>query len=303
MTAQPSVEVLIPTRDRPELLALAIAAVRRQHYDGPLSIAVIFDQQEPDLSLADDGDIPIRVVSNSRTAGLSGARNTGILSSSAEFVAFCDDDDQWLEGKLSRQIAVMLADPAQDFVTTSIRVDFADQQSVRLAGTTSVTHEQLLVSRMSMLHSSTFLFRRVGLIERIGLVDEDAPGSQNEDWDLLLRASRLQPIAHIDEPLVAVRWGSASMFSRAWESKVASSEWMLERYPAIRDAPVGYARLMGQIAFAHAAMGHRMVGLRCALRSARTRPAEMRAYLAAAVALGVSPRLVLAALHRRGKGV
>jgi glycosyltransferase involved in cell wall biosynthesis len=304
MSELPSVEVLIPTRDRPELLALAIAAVRRQAYGGPLSIAVIFDQQEPDLNLADDAEVPIRVISNYRTPGLSGARNSGILSSAAEFVAFCDDDDQWLPGKLYLQIERMLADSDEDFVTTSIRVDFEDHRSVRLAGLTEVTHARLLDSRMSMLHSSTFLFRRVGLIERIGLVNEDAPGGQNEDWELLLRASALRPIAHVDQALVAVRWGSTSMFSRSWESKIKAAEWMIERFPAIRDTRVGYARLMGQIAFANAALGHRREALRCAVVAARTRPQEPRAYVAAAVALRLATAsFALGALHRYGRGI
>ena len=66
---------------------------------------------------------------------------------------------------------------------------------------------------MAMLHSSTFLIRREALLDSIGLVDERIPGGQNEDWDLLLRASSASPIAVVDQPLVRVRWGRASHYA------------------------------------------------------------------------------------------
>ena len=62
-----------------------------------------------------------------------------------------------------------------------------------------VTHADLLQSRMAMLHSSTFLIRRASLLDGIGLVNEAAPQSQNEDWDLLLRASARRDIVHVDD--------------------------------------------------------------------------------------------------------
>lgn len=304
MSDWPSVQVLIPTHHRPELLAEAIASVRAQDYPGPLSVLVIFDRQEPDAGVPSDGPVPVVTTTNTRTPGLAGARNTGILTSTAQYVAFCDDDDVWLPGKLRKQVQRILDEPGLPFVTTGIRVDFADQHSPRLAGTDTVTHEQLLRSRMSMLHSSTFLIRRESLVGELGLVDEDAPGSQNEDWELLLRASGAHPIAHVDEPLVAVRWGATSLFARAWESKIASTLWILDRYPRIRDSSAGHARVLGQIAFAYAALGRRRQALRWCRRAVRSRPGEPRAYLAAAVAVGVlSPQRVLALLHRHGRGV
>src|SRR5688500_10208360 len=44
----PAVGVVIPTRNRPELLRKALDAVRAQDYPGPLRVIVVFDQAEPD---------------------------------------------------------------------------------------------------------------------------------------------------------------------------------------------------------------------------------------------------------------
>jgi hypothetical protein len=157
---------------------------------------------------------------------------------------------------------------------------------------------------MAMLHSSTFLIRRAALLGPLGLVDEQAPGSHNEDWDLLLRAARIRPITHLDDALVAVRWGSTSMFTRAWPARIDSLRWMLAKHPEIRGSAVGYARVLGQLAFGYAALGQRREALRHCRQAIRTRWREPRAYLAAAVAARVlSPRVVLELLHRRGHGI
>jgi glycosyltransferase involved in cell wall biosynthesis len=96
----PSVGVVIPTRNRPELLRRAIAAVRAQRYPGELKVVVVYDQTEPDYLLASTDGVPVLVLTNWRSSGLAGARNTGLLALDTELMAFCDDDDQWLPDKL-----------------------------------------------------------------------------------------------------------------------------------------------------------------------------------------------------------
>ncbi len=301
--ALPSVDVVIPTHHRPELLRAAIDSVRTQEYGGRLRVLVVFDGTEPDRALVTDDQVPVRVLTNDRKPGLCGARNTGILAAAADLVAFLDDDDHWLPGKLARQVALLESRPGALFASTGTRVDFHDAHTERLAGADTVTHEQLLASRMSMLHSSTFLIRRDALLGRGGLVDEDAPQGQNEDYEILLRYSALAPIAHLDEALVAIRWGATSLFAHAWRSKLDGATWILQRHPDITTSAVGHARILGQIAFAHAALGERRAALRVAARSLRVRRREPRAYLAVLAALGVPPSFILATLHRRGRGV
>jgi glycosyltransferase involved in cell wall biosynthesis len=280
-TAWPSVTAVIPTRNRPRQVAEAVDSVLSQVYAGDLTVIVVADRGDDDPPVPDFIDARVIVTPNVRSQGLGGARNTGTLASSADLVAFCDDDDVWLPGKLSAQISALLAVPTAQFATCAVEVSYEDHLSVRLASKTCVTHEDLVPSRMSMLHSSTFVAWRTALIEDIGLVEEHIPGSHNEDWDLLLRASASSPIVNVDEPL----------------------EWMLERHPEIDRSSVGASRVYGQIAFAHAASGQRRSALRWAARSMRKRWREPRGYLAVATAAGLSDELILRLLHRRGRGV
>lgn len=305
-TAQtlPSVCVVIPAHARPVELRRAIQSVLDQNYDGRLSVIVVFDRATPDLTLERSGNRPVHVLANDRTPGLAGARNTGIVATDTELVAFCDDDDYWDPGKLTAQVEALANTPEAVLATTAMVVEYDTRSTVRLAGTSTVTHQMLVRSRLSMLHSSSLLFRRSALFGRVGLINEEIPGSQNEDWDILLRAAEVAPISHVDEPLVHVTWGPSSFFRRKWDTKVTSNLWMLDQHPSVREDSRASARLMGKIAFAHACSSNRKEAWTWSAQTLRRDPRQWRGYLAAGVA--VAPRsgeLLLSAMNRYGRGV
>ncbi|WP_433828428.1 glycosyltransferase family 2 protein [Actinoplanes sp. CA-015351] len=307
----PSVGVVIPTRNRPELVRRAIAAVREQRYPGEIRIVVVYDQTEPDYLLAStpaaasSEGVPVLVLTNWRASGLAGARNTGLLALDTELVAFCDDDDRWLPDKLRRQVAALLADPDAEFATCAIEVEYEGHTTARLAGRSRVTVDDLARSRMAMLHSSSFLIRRDSLVDgAVGLVAEDAPGSQNEDWDLLLRAARRAPIVHLDEPLVQVLWGRSSHYAYEYATKITSLRWMMRRHPEISGCRPGAARVYGQLACWSAATGNRSQAWQYSKEAVRANWREPRTAIALAAMTGaVKVENVLSALHRRGRGI
>lgn len=304
MTAQPSVCVVVPTHNRPAEVRKAIDTIVAQDYEGHVEILVVHDREDPDQSLVTAGDRPVRVMRNDRTPGLAGGRNTGIMAATTDLVAFCDDDDYWAPTKLRRQIDALASEPEAPLVTCSIVVEYGDKSTPRSAGVDRVTHEMLVGSRMAMLHSSTFVFRRSALLGELGLINEDIPGSQNEDWDILLRAAAIHPIVHVDDQLVHVVWGQASFFSRRWDTKIDSSVWMLENHPSIAADRKAAARLMGQIAFAHACSGNRREAWRWSREVARRDPVQPRWVISSAVALWPrSGEAVLGTLHRFGRGL
>ncbi len=299
----PSVGVVIPTRNRPEMLDRAIAAVEAQDYPGEVRTVVVFDQTTPDYMLARAGDRPVMVLVNCRTPGLAGARNTGILGLNTDLVAFCDDDDVWAPKKLRRQVRYL---GKGEFATCAMNVRFDDTLTPRLAGTGKVGVDELVRSRMAMLHASSFLIRRSSLGEGagLGLVAEDAPGSQNEDWDLLLRAAKRAPIRHLDEPLIEVAWGRTSFFAHQYDTKISSLRWMMDRHPEIGRDGVGAGRVYGQLACWSAARGDRSGAVHWVRQAVRSNWREPRAAIALAALSGaVRVETVLGALHRRGRGI
>jgi glycosyltransferase involved in cell wall biosynthesis len=298
------VTAVVPTHGRPELARQAVESILSQDYPGALDVIVVHDAEAVDDRWENDYEGRVRGIVNDRTRGLCGARNTGILAATGELIAFCDDDDVWLDGKLSGQVRRLLESPAAVLAATAMLVDFDGTLSARIAGTREVTYADLLRSRMAMLHSSSFLVRRSWLVDKGELLDENLPGSMGEDWDLLLRAARTAPIAQLDVPLVRIRWGSTSFFSRDWTTRLAANAWFLERYPEIEQQPVGVARLAGQNAFFAAAAGDRKAALSWMWRAARRRPTEARVWLAAIVLVNRRfGEVIMGALHRHGRGI
>ena len=81
----PSIDVVIATHQRPDLLRRAIEGVTSQTYPGVIRCLVVFDRSSPDLSLVRTGPHrPVDVLTNTRTPGLAGARNSGILAGEGE---------------------------------------------------------------------------------------------------------------------------------------------------------------------------------------------------------------------------
>ncbi|MGK5739748.1 glycosyltransferase family 2 protein [Micromonospora sp. URMC 103] len=306
MTAAPPVSVVVPTRDRPELLRGAVRAALDQAHAGAVEVVVVYDQSEPDASLVELSrpGRPVRVIRNERTPGLAGARNSGALAAEGELIAFCDDDDEWLPGKLAAQVAALAAAPEAELVSCGIRVSYDGHTVDRVLGKDRITLADLLRDRMTELHPSTFLIRASALRDGFGLVDEEIPGSYAEDYEFLLRAARSAPLVNLPTPYALVRWHRRSYFAQRWDTISTALQWLLDRYPEFTTQPAGEARVTGQIAFARAACGHRREAVRWARRTIRRNFREPRAYLALAVAgRVVRADAVLRTLHRRGRGI
>lgn len=298
----PSVAVVIATRDRPELLRRAVDSVLACRYDGDLQAVLVFDQSEPDRSLAGDR---VRVITNTRQPGLAGARNSGILATDADLVAFCDDDDTWLPGKLEVQVPALLAEPGAELATTGIfvRVTKRNRSTARVLDAERITFADLQRARLMEAHPSTFLIRRAALVGDLGLVDEDLPGSYAEDYDLLLRAARRHDIVAVASPLTVVHWHPASFFFERWRTMDDALEHLLAKHPELADDAAGLSRIHGQQALAKAGTGDRSGSRRKAFSSLRHNWRQPRGYLGLAASTGViGPDTVLRLAQIRGKG-
>lgn len=301
----PDVTAIVPTHNRPEMMREAVGSVLRQDYPGRIETVIVFDKAEPDMSLtSSDPDRPVRVIANTRTPGLAGARNSGIVSASGGIVAFLDDDDTWKPDKLRRQVSAFRAEHGAEFCSTAMEIVYDSRRITRLAHRSRVSHQELLRSRLAMLHSSSFIADRSALIDGIGMVDETIPRSMAEDWDLLLRASRRRDVVHLDEPLVNVRWGPTSYFADQWQARNDARIWMLEHHPEIAQDGQAAGLAYGKLAFGEAMLGRRRESVRWVGRALRADWKQKRTPLALLVALcPASGQWIVNALNQRGHGI
>jgi hypothetical protein len=278
----PLVSVIVPTRGRPELVRQTIAAVVAQTYPGDIECIVVHDQESPDEKLAALGTArrSIRVVSNTHTPGLAGARNAGLELTSGEFVASCDDDDLWHPDKLQRQIDRLLSEPDLIAVGSGIRLLLPDDKTLEWPGRADrISYELLLRNRVKELHSSTLVMRREAF-DKAGGYDEELPYGYSEDYDWVLRVARVGGVGLVEPPLADIRRNATSWYQGGSEKVAAGLEYLLAKHPDIAKSRRGHARLLGQIAFAKSALGQRGLALRLSTKALIRYPASPYPYIA-----------------------
>ena len=103
--SKPLVSVIIPTYNRSNLLKRAI--VLQQTYSH-LECIVVDDASTDDTEkiVAGYEDERIAYIRHELNKHVSAARNTGIKHANGKYLAFLDDDDEWLPSKLEKQIHV-----------------------------------------------------------------------------------------------------------------------------------------------------------------------------------------------------
>jgi len=96
------ISVVIPTLGRPSLKGAIESALEQ----GPL-VSEILVINDSGALLEDLHEPRVRVINTQGGLGAAGARQLGIEASGGEFVAFLDDDDEWLEGHLENALDVL----------------------------------------------------------------------------------------------------------------------------------------------------------------------------------------------------
>ena len=102
----PLVTVVIPTTRRPALVLRALGSVLAQTH-AALDVVVVVDGPNPATAaaLATVADARLRVLQTPQPAGAGAARNFAAATARGEWIAFLDDDDEWLPQKIERQLA------------------------------------------------------------------------------------------------------------------------------------------------------------------------------------------------------
>ncbi len=189
----PLVSVVIPTLRRPKLVLRAIGSVLNQTYE---QIEVIVVVDGPDQATIDAlgtvKDPRLQVIVNPRSLTAAGARNVGVDHAKGEWVAFLDDDDEWLPSKLEKQIAFASAGGAM-LISCLSRVV-----------TPSTTHVRPRVAYDNSLPLDEYLFDRRPLSSGFGFIQTSSYlmprslfdrlrfniNSPHDDWDFVLHLSK-----------------------------------------------------------------------------------------------------------------
>ena len=216
----PTVTIVVRTRNRPALLQRALASAAAQTYR-PLDVVVVNDGgcqlDEADLQ-AVLADVPLRLITLPSPGGRAHAANVGLAAATGAFIGFLDDDDELLP----RHVTTLVTQS----VLTGFGVVYSDCETVlrELGPEAEILHEERAGRfRLSRDFSSDVLlfenyiplicvlFSRPALAG-VGSFDEDL--ELFEDWDFYLRVTARTPFHHVPEiTALYIQWSTSSQIA------------------------------------------------------------------------------------------
>jgi glycosyltransferase involved in cell wall biosynthesis len=222
----------------------ALASVFRQTWR-ELEVIVVVDGPDPDTiaTLQTIDDPRLRIIVNPRSLTAAGARNAGMDDAKGEWIAFLDDDDEWLPEKLAKQLAYA-ADRGPALITCLSRVVTPAESFVRpqVIYDNRLPIDEYLFDRRSPFAGRGYIPTPSYLLPRAlcrGLrFRTDSP---HDDWDFLLRLSkqqavRVETVAEILVIVYAEDTRASLSKSGTW---LASLEWAERMRPLLTPRAYG----------------------------------------------------------------
>jgi glycosyltransferase involved in cell wall biosynthesis len=223
----PLVSVVIPTRHRPKLVLRAIHSVLNQTYSEIELIVVVDGPDEATIATVRSIEDPrLQLIVNPRSLTAAGARNVGAAHATGDWLAFLDDDDEWLPNKLERQItfagATTLVSCLSRIVTP--RATYIWPQTVY---DNSVPLDEYLFDRRSLflgagfIQTSSYLLPR-RLFDRVRFNVE----SPHDDWEFVLRlcketGARIETVPEVLVTLYFEEERSSLSSTGAWSTSLS----------------------------------------------------------------------------------
>lgn len=227
----PTVSVIIPTHSRPKILKAAIKSVLDQTYSD-LEIIVVDDglKERAQSVVEKFSDSRMRYIQHEVEKGGGAARNTGIKNSTGKFIAFLDDDDEWLPDKLEIQMGEFSqSDSDVGFSHTAVKIEYPNHTT-----TTHVTagvHDfsKYVLRWFSEFLTVTLMVKRE-VFNSVGMFDEEFPSHQ--ETDLMIRICQRYKGLGIDRPLTIVHVSTDSIGNDI-QKRIVGRKLILKKHVAL----------------------------------------------------------------------
>jgi glycosyltransferase involved in cell wall biosynthesis len=225
------ISVVIPTRNRPTVVAHAVRSALNQTYTDIEVVVVIDGSDEGTVqALHEIQDSRLRVVALPDNVGGSEARNIGARETRGEWIALLDDDDEWMPDKLQKQIVVANDSAFEYPIVATALIARSRRGELRWPRKPpSYPLSEYLFVRNSLfqgegvLQTSTLMMKRELLLK----VPFTRGLRRHQDWDWILRAGNAPGVGiefisdalaiwNIDDPLSPLKTQYHWRYSWEW---------------------------------------------------------------------------------------
>lgn len=266
--SRPEVTVIIPTRNRWEMLSRHALPSAFAQERVEIEVIVVDDGSSDATTtrLAEIVDPRLRVIRHDPPKRLPGARNAGAAMATGAWLAFLDDDDVWSPEKLRVQIDAARA-LGRAWVYGRAVVTDGDLRMIEEDPFPNPDElGQLLLQGNWIPGGGSNVIVERGVFRRAGGFDEELRFF--EDWDLWLRLLDTGLPAIVDEVVLARVEHGANMVVRERAEVVAAHERLLAKR---REVTVDDRRsVMEWLAFEQHRSHHRVAAARLYLAAALT---------------------------------
>ncbi len=255
-----TVSVIIPSHNRPELLADAVSSVMAQRH--PVQILVVDDGSSPPVAAS--GVLArgaVTILRNDTARGPSRARNRGLDAATGDFVAFLDDDDRWLPGKLTACLKAFDAHDT-DIGAVAHKTGYRAPAGMPATGSRVLDDPLRHFGTHQTPHPDSLVIRR-DIADKVRFA-EDLPAA--EDVDFAIELGRITKLVLLDAVL-AVHGDDGAPSAIGLEKRIAARLQLKDRHSDVLGAD-NAAR-----SFYHVRLGHLQRGV--------SRPKAMVSFLTA----------------------
>ncbi len=224
--------IITTCRRDPEIVNTALHSVMAQTYKD-LEIIVVddspldFDGRDAVRRTIMDSCSTVRYISHGENRGAPAARNTGIREAKGEYVAFLDDDDEWLPEKIEEQI--------KGFTTEKIALVYSG-----FIIHDEIHHTQFISKRiyhsgkvyfdlleLNFIGSTSVPLIRKEYLEAIGGFDESLESRQ--DLDVYLRLAKEYEINYVPGEWVIRHWHRGKRITTVPSARLQGTMRVIEK--------------------------------------------------------------------------
>jgi glycosyltransferase involved in cell wall biosynthesis len=224
----PAASVIIPSSRGGKYLREAVNSARTPDVDW--EIIVVADGSTEDMSDL-EADERVRVI-RQRNRGASIARNVGVANARAELIAFLDDDDRMLPGRLVEQCRAMGQNPDAGLCHTQIRIIDAEGNPVSEGNSRDVQYREFLRIEGGIVFSSIMV--RKSVFQEVGGFSSVLP--MGEDLDFIYKVAREYKLVFIPETLTEYRLHANNSWAGSAESSSEEIKIMLAQHRMASEA-------------------------------------------------------------------
>lgn len=231
------ISVIIPTHNRSKLLVRAIKSVQEQTY--PVDeIIVVSDGSTDDTEVVvnemSKKDARVKLIAYYPGHNGNYARNKGLEAAKGDYIAFLDDDDEWLSFKIERQMEVFEKNQEIGLVYSGQNCIFSD---LNITYQTKPNNQGDLSEKIFFhndIGTPSQVIVKADLMKKVGNFDLSLGALQ--DYDLWIRCCQCTKIGFVYDACINYynKMGNNQVSSKT-DKFIQARRYIAEKYSYITD--------------------------------------------------------------------